>query len=194
MSWGYGSAPSDERLLQAADYAAREMMRSPLMQRWLGLNAAYVAAAADARIAAAVAQLRSASLLVGAADLALTLGVPIAVWVGVFAALGAPYAEARALVKHESFVSGFSQGFVTGLIKWEWQQTVSRFFRFGPGQINPFDEALSFIAANAYNEGLRAGYIHACGLNEDGRKAILHRLRRRPRARAIGIGWTRSPM
>ena len=177
MPWGYASAPSDQRLLRAADYVVQEFMKSPFMQRWLALNSAAAAGAAEARLAAGIAQLRNASLLVGAAELALTLGVPLAVWVGVFAAMGAPYLEARNLVRNENFQSGFSQGFVTGLLKWEWRQTVSRFFKFSPGQMNPFDESLSYIAANARNEGLRAGYVHACGLNEVGRKAILSRLR-----------------
>jgi len=180
MGAGYGGW-SDKRLLAAADYVMREMMKSPLMQRVLAIaeasDAAY-AAASEARLAAGIAQLRNASLLVGAAELALTLGVPIAVWIGVFAAMGAPYLEARNLVRNENFQSGFSQGFVTGLLKWEWRQhTVPRFFKFGPDQINPFDESLSYIAANARNEGLRAGYVHACGLNEVDRKAILNRLK-----------------
>lgn len=176
MGAGYGGW-SDQRLLNAADYVMKEMMKSPLMQRWLALNAASLAAGSEASLAAGIAKLRAASLLAGTGGLALTLAVPIAVWVGVFAAMGAPYLEARNLVRNENFQSGFSQGFVTGLLKWEWQQTVSRFFKFSPGQINPFDASLSYIAANARNEGLRAGYVHACGLNEDGRKAILSRLR-----------------
>ena len=178
MAWyAAPGEPASARLLRAADYAVEQLMNSPLMQRMLAGHAAAHAAAAEARLAAGIAQLRNASLLVGAAELALTLGVPIAVWVGVFAAMGAPYLEARNLVRNENFQSGFSQGFVTGLLKWEWQQTVSRFFKFSPGQMNPFDESLSYVAANAYNDGLRAGYAHACNLNENGKKAILSRLR-----------------
>jgi hypothetical protein len=170
----------DARLLQAADYVYQEMMKAPAMQRWFANNAAAGAAEAagvEARLAAGMAQLRSATLLVGAAELALTLGVPIAVWIGVFAALGAPYAQARALVRNENFQSGFCQGFVTGLLSWEWQHTVAHFFKFGPEQINPFDESLSYVAANAHNDGLRAGYVHACRVDVASRKAILSRLR-----------------
>jgi hypothetical protein len=173
MGWPYRL----EDVEKTAEYVFKKYMESPLIQRWLGLNAAAVAGAADARLAAGIAQLRNASLLIGAADLALTLGVPLAVWVGVFAALGAPYAEARALVRNENFLSGFSQGFVAGLLEWQWHQVVARFFRFSPGQMNYFDESLSFIAANARNEGLRAGFVHARSLNEVAKKAILHRLR-----------------
>jgi hypothetical protein len=174
MPW-YGP-DNDERLLRAADYVYRRFVESPMIQRWLAMHAAAVAAASQARLAAGIAQLRSASLLVGAAELAVTLGVPLAVWVGVFAAIGAPYAEARALVRNENFQSGFSQGFVTGLLKWEWQHAVSRFLKFF-AKTNPFDESLGYVAANAYNEGLRAGYLHAIALNETGRTAILGRLK-----------------
>jgi hypothetical protein len=41
----------------------------------------------EARLAAGVAKLRNASLVAGAADLALTAGVPVAVWVGVAASV-----------------------------------------------------------------------------------------------------------
>jgi hypothetical protein len=177
MGWGY-DLPSIERILRAADYNFQEWLRTDVVQRWLAIDAAALAAGAEGRLAVAMANLRSASLLVGGAELALTVGVPLAVWVGVFAALGAPYAEARALVRNENFETGFSRGFVTGLLKWAWRlHTVPRFFRFGPGQLNPFDESLSYVAANAYNEGLRAGYVHASALNEVGRKGVLSRLR-----------------
>jgi hypothetical protein len=148
-----------------------------LVQSWLAREAEIKAAAAATRLAAAAAQLRMASLLVGSADLAVTLGVPLVAWVAVFAAFGATIAEARTLVRNENFQSGFSQGFVTGLLKWQWNQVAARFGRFGPGQTNPFDESLSYTAANAYNEGLRAGWVHASALKEADSKAILHRLR-----------------
>jgi hypothetical protein len=77
MGWPYRL----EDVEKTVEYVFKKYMESPLIQRWLGLNAAAVAGAADARLAAA--QLRNASLLIGAADLALTLGVPLAVWVGV---------------------------------------------------------------------------------------------------------------
>lgn len=178
MGWGYdGAGWSDERILAAAGYVFRQWLKSPVIQGLLQRaeqDAAYIA---ESRLAAGIAQLRNATLMAGAADLALTAGVPIAVWVGVFVALGAPYAQARALVSNENFQSGFSQGFVTGLLNWEWQQVTSRFFKFGPGQMNGFDESLSYIGANAFNNGLHAGYIQACHLNGDVRKALLHRLR-----------------
>ena len=179
-----------EDVERTADFVYKRMMASPLLQRWFQLNAQAVAAGVEARLAAGIAQLRTSSLLIGAADLALTLGVPIAVWVGVFAAMGAPYAEARALVRNENFVSGFSQGFATGLLKWEWQQAVSRFFKFAPGQMNRFDESLSFIGANAYNEGLRSGFMHAHILDNETKQAILRRLKSLSPGISAGR-WTR---
>lgn len=173
MGWPYRL----EDVERTAEYVYRQMMSSPLFQRWFELNAASVARAAEARLAAGIAQLRMSSLLMGAGGLAITLGVPLAVWIGVFAAMGAPYAEARTLVKNENFQSGFSQGFLMGLLKWEWQQVVSRFWKFGPGQLNPMDESLSYIAANARNEGLRSGFMHARILDDNTKKTILSHLR-----------------
>lgn len=180
----------EEDVVQTAEYVFQKWKSSPLIQRWLQINASSVAAAAEARLAAGIAQLRTSSLLIGAADLALTLGVPIAVWIGVFAAMGAPYAEARALVKNENFQSGFSQGFAMGLLNWDWQQAVARFFKFGPGQMNPFDESLSFIAANAYNEGLTSGFMHARLLDNKTKQAILNRLKSLSPGISAGR-WTR---
>src|SRR6186997_2593592 len=143
----------EEDVFKTADYVFKKFMESPLIQRWLQLNAASIAAASDARLVAGMLQLRNSTLLIGSAELALTLGVPIAAWVGVFAAMGAPYLEARTIVTHENFQSGFSQGFVCGILKWEWHHATSRFGKYSAGPSNPFDATLSFVAANSYNDG-----------------------------------------
>jgi len=163
--------------VKAAEYSWRQWLSTPLVQNLLKLQGEYAAAAAEARLAAGMAQLRTSSLLIGSGSLALTLIVPLAVWVGVFAAMGAPYAQARALVRNENFQSGFSRGFIMGLLKWDWQHAVQRFFRFGAGQINPFDESLSYIAANAYNDGLRSGFTHARVLDDAVKKELLNRFK-----------------
>jgi hypothetical protein len=177
-----------EDVFKTAEYVFKKWLESPTVKRWFALDAAReaaAAAAAEARLAAGMAKLRTASLAMGAADLAVTAGLPLATWVGVFVAMGAPYDEARTLVRHQKFLSGFSQGFVTGILNWQWPQAVSRFFNFGPGNLNPFDASLSYIGANSYNDGLRAGYIHARSLGEDVRQAFLRKLRSRsPLARA----------
>ena len=173
MGWHYHV----EDVMKTAETAYKRLMGSPLMQKWLELHAESVAAGAEARLAAGMAKLRTSSLLIGAADLALTAGVPLAVWVGVFVAMGAPYAEAQALVRNENFQSGFSQGFVMGLLKWSWDHAVARFGKFSPGQTNVMDQSLSFIAANAYNEGLRSGFMHGRILDDATKKALLSRLK-----------------
>ncbi len=63
------------------------------------------------------------------------------------------------------------------LLNWEWGHVSSRFSRFSAGQINPFDESLSYAGANAYNEGLRAGYVHASFLDRKTQSAFLTKLR-----------------
>lgn len=168
---------SEARSMAAAEYVYQQWLKGPLIKQALAWAKEGAAAAREARLAAGMAELRMASLAAGAADLALTAGLPIAVWVGVFVALGAPYAQARAIVRNENFRSGFTQSFVACLLNWEWHQVTSRFFRFGPGTMNYFDESLSYVGANAFNSGLHAGYIHACSLSPAARKAILHRLR-----------------
>lgn len=180
----------DPRLAQAAEYSWKKWMESGMVQRWLQLQSEGVAAAAEARLAAGIAHLRMSSMIVGAGGLFLTLVVPLGVWVGGFVALGAGYAEARNLVRNENFESGFSQGFVTGLLKWEWHQAVSRFGKFSPGQKNPFDESLGYIAANAYNDGLRSGYTHAVFFDDATRKKLLSQLKSHAPHAAAGQ-WTR---
>ena len=161
-----------------------------------GLNAVIQrlqAGAAEARAAALMAEinkLRAASLIAGGGSLVLTLGVPIAAWVAVWVVMGAPYVQAQTLVKNENFKSGFSHGYVIGLLMWEWSHAVSRFGKFSP-QFNAADRSLGFVAANAYNGGLRTGYEHARWLlPDDLKKNVLGQLKSlSPNTRAGN--WTR---
>jgi hypothetical protein len=166
-----------ERELEAALSSHDAWLTSPFLVRWFSLNADLVAAVNAEKVAAAMSQLRSASLLAASADLAVTAGIPVAAWVGVFVALGAPYMQARAIVTEENFKSGFSQGYVTRALKWTWSQTTQLFFKFAPGAINPFDESLSYFGANAYNDGLKAGFASASLLPDALLGAFLRRLR-----------------
>ena len=97
--------------------------------------------------------------------------------VGVFMALGAGYAEARAAVRNESTMSGFSQGFVMGLLGWEWHHAVDR-FGVRSATDTPSDEALGYIQANAYNGGMRAGFEAGSKLSPDMKKAYLSKIRK----------------
>ena len=160
------------KIIARAEYIYQKWIESPLVRSWLQGEAA----AAEARLATAIARLRSSTLIIGSVDLILTLGVPLALWVGVWVAMGAPYAQARALVKNENFISGFSQGFVMGLLKWKWHQVVSRFGKFAP-DFNAADSSLGYVAANARNEGLRTGFVHASLLDDKARRSILEKLK-----------------
>jgi hypothetical protein len=163
-------------------YSVRRMMAS-------GMNLAEIISA-ESTISVLVTELQVASLWAQAGAIAAG-AIPIAAWVGAFVALGAPYAQARAIVKGENFQSGFSQGFVMALLKWEWRHAVARFGRFSPGQKNPFDESLSFEGANAYNTGLKAGFTHGLSLSKEYRKMVLTRIKNFSRGTKPG-NWDRA--
>lgn len=183
-------AQQTERYLRAADYAWKTVYE-PIFSRMLAGQAAGEAAAASRALASGMAQLRASSLLIGAGGLVTTLVVPLAVWVGVWVALGAGLAQAKALVKKDKFRSGFSRGFVMRLLGWHWDHVLSRFFSPSPTSINPFDESISEEGNNAYNEGLRAGYVHASSIDQKNRKALLTRLKGLSPMIKAGKAWTR---
>lgn len=163
----------EELIIGAAEHVMKKVY-----EPWFQAQFARWQAASDAAaLSRGIAQLRASSMMIGMSGLVLTLVVPLAVWVGVWAAMGAPYMQAKALVKQKAFTSGFSQGFVMRLLNWDWRHVVARFFMFSAGQINPFDESLSYAAANAYNEGLRAGYVQASFLARKTQAAFLSKLR-----------------
>lgn len=87
------------------------------------------------------------------------------------------YAAARDLARNENSAAGFSEGFVTGLLGWEWRQTVDRFARTYL-VTNQWDEAIDDIRVKYYNGGLKAGYSAAAALVPAVRKAYLTKLRR----------------
>jgi hypothetical protein len=106
-----------------------------------------------------------------------TIALPVLVMAGVFVALGSGYAAARDLARNENSAAGFAEGFVTGLLGWEWRQTVDRFARTYL-VINQWDEAIDAIRVKYYNGGLKAGYSAASALVPAVRKAYLTKLRR----------------
>jgi hypothetical protein len=119
-----------------------------------------------------------ASVLGGGAGAVVAGAVPVIAMVGVFVALGSGYAAAREAVRNENTVSGLSQGFVMGLLGWEWRHVVDRFGRWSVLRINAMDEATDVIRVNAYNRGLRAGYDFAATLSADEKKAYLSHIRK----------------
>ncbi len=166
-------------------------LESPLISRWMSNEAAGAAAAAEARLAAATASLRSSTLSMAAADLMTTAVVPLQIWAQVYIILGAPYREAQILVRSENFVSGFTQGFVTGLLKWDWAHTRARFVRFSPDFNTSGAVDLGFISANARNEGLRNGYLHASLLPDPIKKKFLAHLKSLSPSTHAG-NWSRN--
>jgi hypothetical protein len=139
------------------------------------------AAAGEATAAGAIAG--------GGAGAVVAVALPVIALVGVFVALGAGYAEARTAVRNESTMSGFSQGFVMGLLGWEWHQAVDRFGVWSATP-TPSDEALGYIKANAYNGGLRAGFEAGSKLSPDMKKAYLREIRKLAGRRGT-TSWSR---
>ena len=117
--------------------------------------------------------------------------LPVVTMVGVYVALGAGYYQARELAREENNKSGFSQGFVMGLLGWEWHQATNRFGRWGVLNINQFDEAINVIRVKAYNAGLKAGYLAAVALPPAAKKAYLSRIRKLAHGAQAG-NWTRN--
>src|SRR5262249_41382612 len=80
------------------------------------------------------------------------------------------YERAREIVREDEFMSGSSQGFVMGLLDWEWHTVVVRFGRFRHFQIYKMDAELNYIRVHAYNRGLAAGYVRGKGLSAELKK------------------------
>ena len=111
-----------------------------------------------------------------AGSFALTAGLPIVTMVGVWVALGSGYYQAREEAKNENMLSGFSQGFVMAILKWNWSHVVSRFQR--PYlRINKADEQMDSIRVNSYHKGLKAGYLAGMVLPDDTKKAYVKKIR-----------------
>jgi hypothetical protein len=110
---------------------------------------------------------------------------------GVFAALGSGYAAAREIARDENTKLGFSEGFVMGLLGWEWHHARDRFGRFGLLRVYHTDEALNVIRVNAYNGGLKAGYVAAAALSDSAKKTYLSKIRKMARSAQAG-NWDRN--
>lgn len=175
------------RIQWTADNAMKKIYE-PMIQR---LMASHMYAIESASLGRGIAQLRASSLLIGSSGLVMTLAVPLAVWVGIWVAMGAGIAEAKALVKKDKFQSGFSRGFVMRLLGWQWDHVLLRFYSPGPAMINPFDESISEAGNNAYNEGLRAGYVHASSIDKEARGGLLAKLKAQSPFSSPGH-WTRN--
>jgi len=154
-------------LTQAEWAAAMEAWSTRVLATMDALGGSLVA---DARWGSAIATTSGG----GGALLAGVL--PPVLQAGVFVALGAPYYEARKLVQSERAQSGFSQGWVAGLLKWQWSHVASR-FNAKNLRTNPFDEHIDALGADAFNAGMIGGYAAGLAIPNDMKKAYLTKLR-----------------
>ncbi len=136
-----------------------------------------------------ILQLRNAALVGEVAALA-SGAIPVLAWGGVWAALGSGYLGARTAVENENFARGYSQGFVMGLLDWEWGHVRERFGVAGIIRSNHFDATLDEVKAKAYAFGLSIGFQVAKDISEDRKKAFLSGLRKH--ANAVRGDWTRN--
>jgi hypothetical protein len=111
------------------------------------------------------------------AGVTLAAAGPVLGMAGVFMALGSGYAEARELIHNEAIASGFSQGFVCGLLNMSTGTTVRLFAQHGVIHRNPMDSEADIIEMKARNRGLVAGYVMANQASEDEKKAFLREIR-----------------
>ena len=108
-----------------------------------------------------------------------TLGVagPVLGVAGVFMALGSGYEEAREEIQNEATASGFSQGFVAGLLNMSGGTVRSLFGQQGPINRHPMDPDADVLEMHAHNRGLVAGYAMANQVPPDDKKAYLSEIR-----------------
>ena len=118
-------------------------------------------------------------------------GLPVVGIVGVALALGAPYAQARELVRNEESTWGFAEGFVMGVLGWDWSNVSSLFYRHGVIRIYQTDEALNSIRVGAYNVGLKMGFLVGALLPSSMQGAFLAGLRKRA-GHPSSSGWSRN--
>ena len=122
--------------------------------------------------------------------------IPVVAQVGVFVALGAPYLEARKIIEDENNQAGFSQGWVMGLLFWEWRHVIDRFAMVYL-RMNRFDEQADVIRVKAYNLALHAGWLagfYELSMNDKGenlKDVYLRELRRLAGGVSKG-NWSRN--
>jgi peptidoglycan hydrolase-like protein with peptidoglycan-binding domain len=107
--------------------------------------------------------------LPGLLGLGVTAIAPLVAWVGTFFALGAGYAEARAIISRRRIRSGFAVGVVMGADHRKWPEVKDMFWEYGP-EPNSFDPDAGRIAQKAFNTGLATGFLQGKEIAEAPRK------------------------
>ena len=168
------------------DLAGSFIGRSAAFQNAMSQIAAEETAASMAAAdAAAVAA--EGTLVAGAGTTAAAIALPVVAMAAVAVALGAPYYQARQKAKKDGYASGFSKGFITGLLKWELRFTIERFWDDAVDK-NGFDEVLPTIRANSHNKGLLEGRVAGITKTDDEKKAYLRGLHKL--VKTSQEGWT----
>jgi hypothetical protein len=186
MGWGMlANFETDARIAASVEHQMTRWLGSPLMQRWMAINAQ--------SLAAAEAATATTSVVGGMAGVgAIAAGaIPVVTMAGVFVALGAGYYEARQIAHNNGALSGFSHGFTAGVLKWEWGHVTIHFLKRNAGT-NAFDQATAVAGANGYNKGLVAGFAAGSGLPENTRKAYRIQLRKLAGITSDGA-WSKNP-
>ena len=177
----------------AAGFASMSAQTAPLW-RWVRVaGPQWTAAARGTSMAATVS---------GAGGLAVTLGIPIVVAVGSWLMLGVGYYEARKEIRQKGYMTGFSQGFTMGVLKWTWDQAVQRFAKRFVIRRYVWDPVMDREEALGYNEGLIKGWAAGSAVPEtwydkdlnkvvDKKKAYRIALRRLANIHADG-DWSRN--
>ncbi len=115
--------------------------------------------------------------IVTVGGVAFAVAGPVLGMAGVFMALGSGYEEAREEIQNEAVASGFSQGFVAGILNMS-PKTVSFIFgRHGVIHRNPMDEEADALEMKAYNRGLVAGYTLASTATDEQKKSFVYEIR-----------------
>jgi hypothetical protein len=128
-----------------------------------------------------LAEIKAGASTIGGATVAgvaLAYVGPILGLAGTFMALGSGYQEAREEIKNEAVASGFSQGFVAGILNMSPTTTSFLFGKHGVGTRNVMDQGSDVMKVNAHNRGLVAGYTFANTATPDEKRAFVFELRR----------------
>jgi hypothetical protein len=111
------------------------------------------------------------------AGVSLAVTGPVLGLAGVFMALGSGYEAAREEIQNEAVASGFSQGFVAGLLNMSAGTVRSLFAQQGVISRHPMDPEADILEMKARNRGVVAGYAMANQAGPDDKKAYLSELR-----------------
>lgn len=148
---------------------------------------AFVSHAARMAALNATATAAEGTLVAGVGTTIAAVVVPVVAMVAVQVALGAGYYQARELARKEGYNMGFAKGFITGLLKWELQFTIERFWDNAVGK-NNMDEAIPQIRANSHNQGLINGRVAGLAIKDVDKKNYLLGLRKLTTTSTAG--WT----